>query len=99
MAAAGVVPKLSFTPSLSSKAKACAIPWIALLIPQLGTCLLGAVESKAGGEIPFWEAAPCCDAHTKAAGSEWGNISCAFLLHVYSYHTNPLEENKAFLTF
>lgn len=77
MAAAGAVPKLRFTPSLSSKAKAFAIPWIALLLPHLGTCLLGAIESKAGGEVPFWDAAPSSGAHTKAAGSEWGSISHA----------------------
>lgn len=77
MEAAGAVPKavLKSAPWLSSKARACAIPWIVLLLPQLGTCLLGAIESKAGGKGPFWEAAPCSGAHTKATGSEWGSTS------------------------
>lgn len=99
MAAAGAqVQKLRFTPSLSSKAKACAIHWIALLLPQLGTCLLGAIESKAGGQVSFWEAAPCSDAHTKAGGSEWGSISHASLAPCLYYHKNPLEGNKAFFS-
>lgn len=99
MAAAGVVPKLRFTPSLSSKPKACAIPWIALLLPQLGTSLLGAVESKAGGEIPSWKQLLALVPISRPQAQSGAISPVHYLLHVYSYHTNPLEKNKAFLTF
>lgn len=83
MAAAGAVLKLRFTPLLSSKAKACAIPWTALLLPQLGTCLLGAIESKAGGQVPFWEAAPC---HRLRMGQHLPCITCSMFTATIKTH-------------